>query len=62
MASRRFDRNADQLCQILAHFRQITPFSRDKFAEHRRQHAIRLLEQLLNANDELAIASDRRHG
>lgn len=60
MGTPRFDRNADQLCQILAHYRNMTPFGRDKFAEHQRQHAIRVLEMLVNLNDRVAIASERR--
>lgn len=57
MDTRRFDRNADQLSQIMHHFRQIRATSRIAFTDRTDVmlgNAIVMLQAVLDINDEIA--------
>ena len=53
MDSRRFDRNADQLSQILKHFRQIQGKVQFGGREIMIENAIVMIEAILDINDDL---------
>ena len=53
MDSRRFDRNADQLSQILKHFRQIQGKVHFGGREIMIENAIVMIEAILDINDDL---------
>lgn len=59
---RRFDRNADQLCQIMNHFRQIRTTSRVPFTDRNDimlGNAITMLQAVIDINDEIARAAQK---
>ena len=58
MGVSRYDKNADQLCQIINHLRQNQHFSHDR-AEMWRVNALVMLEAVLELNHELGKMTDK---
>lgn len=58
MDARRFDRNADQLSQIIAHIRQV-PQHLDHRVMMRRHRMLKALEKALEINDLLGKDCER---
>ena len=59
MNGRKFDKNADQLCQILAHFRMIQRTRQPSRYSIMVENGIVMLEALLDINDDLAQADKK---
>lgn len=59
MDSRRFDRNADQIAQILGHYRKIRTLIHDREHDLMLQSAIVMLDSLLEINDKLGESAEK---
>jgi len=58
MGVSRYDKNADQLCQIIKHFRTCKHYSHER-AEMWRVNALVMLEAVLELNDELGKMDEK---
>ena len=58
MGVSRYDKNADQLCQIINHLRTCKHYSDDR-AEMWRVNALVMLEAVLELNDELGKLDEK---
>lgn len=58
MGVSRYDKNADQLCQIINHLRSNKHYSHDR-AEMWRVNALVMLEAVLELNDELGKMDEK---
>jgi len=58
MGVSRYDKNADQLCQIINHLRQNKHFNH-QIAEMWRQNMLTMLEACLEVNDELGKLDEK---
>lgn len=59
MDARRFDRNADQISQILGHYRKIRTLIYDHEHDLMLQSAIVMLDSLLEINDKLGESAEK---
>lgn len=58
MDSRRFDRNADQLCQIYWHFANMKIYQPDNAVEKRRL-LLEMLQECIHLNDDLGKMTEQ---
>jgi len=58
MGVSRYDKNADQLCQIINHLRSNKHYSHDQ-AEMWRQNMLTMLQSCLMLNDELGSMTEK---
>ena len=58
VSGRRYDKNADQLCQIRAHLSQKSHHHND-VAENIRKNMITMIDAMLIANDELGKMAEK---
>tara|TARA_Y100001963_G_C6704260_1_gene411103 strand:+ start:928 stop:1113 length:186 start_codon:yes stop_codon:yes gene_type:complete len=58
MDARRFDRNADQLAQIIAHITQVPQYVNHQILMDR-HHLLLLLDQAIKLNDKLGKACEK---
>jgi len=58
MDAQRYDKNADQLCQIINHLRKCKHYDHDQ-AEMWRQNMLVMLQSCLMLNDELGSMTEK---